>query len=206
MSLFPRKLKWIAIGLSALLMSAPLYAAPLQPGDMAPVFALPDSKGNTHTLTEFRGQRVVLEWTNHDCPFVRKHYDSGNMQSTQLAARAEGAVWLSIISSAPGKQGFVTAEQANELTKERRALPTAVLLDPEGEVGRLYEAKTTPQMFIISPEGNIEYMGAIDDRPSSDPADIQGAHNHVVMALEELGHGKQLSVKHTAPYGCGVKY
>lgn len=206
MSLLPRNLKWIAIGLSTLLLAGPTLAARLQPGNTAPAFALHDTKGNTRTLMEFRGKRVVLEWTNHECPFVRKHYDSGNMQTTQLAARAEGAVWLSIISSAPGKEGFVSAEQANELTKARRALPTAVLLDPEGEVGRLYKAKTTPQMFIISPEGKIEYMGAIDDRPTSDKNDIKGARNHVLEALEQLSDGKPVSTQRTRPYGCSVKY
>ncbi len=180
----------------------------LQIGAAAPAFTGVDSNGNTVDLTSLKGQKVILEWTNHDCPYVRKHYDDSqrNMQSLQASAADAGAVWLSVVSSAPGKQGFVTGEQANDLTESRGAAPSAVLLDPEGQIGRLYEAKTTPHMFIIDEAGVLQYMGAIDSKRSSNPADIPGSTNYVSQTLEELAAGQAVSTPITQPYGCSVKY
>jgi peroxiredoxin len=172
----------------------------------APDFTGVDSNGNTHTLSQFRGKTVVLEWTNHDCPYVRKHYSSGNMQALQKAATGEGIVWLSIISSARGKQGHVSGDHANTLTTQRTASPTAVILDETGDIGRLYGAKTTPHMYIVNSEGTLVYMGGIDNIPSSNPADIARATNYVDVALQALAAGKPISDNVTRPYGCSVKY
>jgi hypothetical protein len=149
---------------------------------------------------------VVLEWTNHDCPFVVKHYKSGNMQAQQKELTGKGAVWLTIVSSAPGKQGHVDAARANELTKTRGAAPSAVLLDPAGDAGRKYEAKTTPHMYIVAPDGKLIYMGGIDSIPSSDQADIPKATPYVKVALAEAMAGKPVTEASTKPYGCSVKY
>jgi peroxiredoxin len=172
----------------------------------APDFTGVDSNGKTHALSQYRGETVVLEWTNHDCPYVRKHYQSGNMQSLQQAATRDGVVWLSIISSAPGKQGHVSAAKANELTSKRNASPSAVILDENGDIGRLYGAKTTPHMYIIDPDGTLVYMGGIDDIPSSNPEDIARANNYVSVALQSLSDGKPIADNVTRPYGCSVKY
>ena len=190
----------------AALISAPLAAAPVI-GEPAPDFELIDSNGETHRLSDFRGQRVVLEWTNHLCPFVQKHYDSGNMQSQQRSAREEhDAVWLSIISSKPGAQGHVSPAEANELTESRDAAPTAVLIDEPGDVGRLYAAQVTPHMYIIDPEGTLVYMGGIDSNPSADPADIPESTQYVVAALDDLAEGRAVAEAVTRPYGCTIKY
>ncbi len=175
-------------------------------GQPAPSFSGVDSQGRTHQLADYRGRTVILEWTNHDCPYVQKHYDSGNMQALQRAATADGAVWLTVISSAPGKQGHVSARQADALTRQRNAAPSAVILDESGAIGRAYGAKTTPHMYIIDARGTLVYMGGIDDRASTDPADIAGARNHVRAALDELKAGKPVSQASTRPYGCSVKY
>ena len=162
----------------------------------APDFTGIDSNGGTHSLNQYRGKTVVLEWTNHDCPYVRKHYQSGNMQKLQKAATSDGIVWLSIISSAPGKQGHVSGAEANALTSQRNASPSAVILDEKGDIGRLYGAKTTPHM----------YMGGIDNIPSSNQADIDRATNYVSAALQSLKEGKVITDNVTRPYGCSVKY
>ena len=175
-------------------------------GKAAPNFSLKDSNGRTRKLSDFRGRIVVLEWLNHDCPFVKKHYNSGNMQRVQRQARAKGAVWLSINSSASGKQGHVNGAQANSLTKSKNAAPSAVLLDASGKVGRAYNAKTTPHMYLISERGTVLYNGAIDDKPSTDVADINGAKNYVLAALAQAKKGEKISVSVTQPYGCSVKY
>lgn len=175
-------------------------------GQPAPAFSLMDSNGRERSLAEYREKWVVLEWLNKDCPYVRKHYGSGNMQRLQREYTGRGVVWLSIISSAPGKQGYVTAEQANQSTAETRAAPSAVLLDPTGTVGRRYAARNTPQMFIIDPSGVLRYDGAIDDRPTARVADIEGARNYVVAALEEALAGRPITTSRTVPYGCTVKY
>ena len=172
----------------------------------APDFTGIDSNGSTHSLSQYRGKTVVLEWTNHDCPYVRKHYQSGNMQKLQKAAISDGIVWLSIISSAPGKQGHVSGAEANALTSQRNASPSAVILDEKGDIGRLYGAKTTPHMYIIDPKGTLVYMGGIDSIPSSNQADIDRATNYVSAALQSLKEGKVITDNVTRPYGCSVKY
>jgi peroxiredoxin len=175
-------------------------------GTAAPLFTLVDSEGKTHDLSEYRGKYVVLEWLNHGCPFVLKHYSSGNMQRLQKKYTGQGVVWLSIISSAPGKQGYSTPEEANEAVKEKDASPTAVLFDSDGTVGRTYGARTTPHMFVVDPEGTLIYNGAIDDRKSTNVADIEGAKNYVATALDEAMSGRPVTVATSQPYGCSVKY
>lgn len=183
-----------------------LDAADAAVGEKAPDFTLPDSNGKNHTLSDYSGKIVVLEWLNHGCPFVQKHYNGGNMQELQRMAGEKGIVWFSVISSAPGKQGYCTPDEANEITQEKNASPAAVLLDPEGKVGKSYGAKTTPHMYIIDKEGVLVYNGAIDDIRSTNLEDIAKAKNHVRMALDELLAGKEISVKTSEPYGCSVKY
>ena len=177
-----------------------------EPGEAAPEFTLTDSKGTSQKLSDFRGKLVVLEWLNHECPFVKKHYSGGDMQKLQKEYTAKGVVWLSIISSAPGKQGHRTGPQADVDTKDKNAAPTAVLLDPAGEVGQKYEAKTTPHMFVIDKEGKIIYAGAIDSIKSTNSADVAQAENHVRQALDAALAGKPVPTSKTAPYGCSVKY
>ena len=196
---------WIVTLAVILLACSTAQAAP-KIGDAAPGFTLTDSKGKSHSLADFRGKYVVLEWTNNECPFVVKHYKSGNMQAQQKELTGKGAVWLSIISSAPGKQGNVDGAAADQLTLSRGAAPTAVLLDPKGEVGRQYEAKTTPHMFIVAPDGKLIYAGGIDSVASSDAADIAQATPYVKVALTEAMAGKPVSNPSTRPYGCSVKY
>lgn len=197
-----------AAGGLALLAAAgatPASAAPTI-GQPAPAFTATDTNGQPRGLGEFTGRVVVLEWTNHECPFVQRHYRSGNMQSLQKDAAADNAVWLTIISSAPGQQGHVSAAEANALTRERNAAPTAVLLDPSGAIGRAYGAVTTPHMFVIDREGTLVYMGAIDDQPSNFSADPARATNYVRQALAEVAAGKPVATASTRPYGCSVKY
>ena len=180
--------------------------AALKIGEPAPGFTGIDTSGKSHALSDFRGKPVVLEWTNHDCPYVRKHYSSGNMQRQQQTATGQGVVWLSIISSAPGKQGHVTPAQADALTAERNAAPSAVILDEKGEIGRLYEAKTTPHMYIIDADGKLAYMGGIDSIASANPADIGKATQYVPAALAQVMNGEPVAQSVTRPYGCSVKY
>lgn len=173
---------------------------------VAPDFALTDTYGTRHTLSNYRGQYVVLEWKNHLCPFVRKHYGSGNMQQLQREAAEKGIIWLSIISSAPGEQGYVSAEESNHITEQEKSAAAAVLLDPAGEVGRLYGAKTTPHMFIIDPEGHLIYEGGIDDKATTNLEDIKTARNYIKEAFALIEQGEKLKVTKTTPYGCSVKY
>jgi len=175
-------------------------------GKPAPDFTGADSNGIKHSLSQYKGKTVVLEWTNHDCPYVKKHYNSGNMQKLQNNATANGVVWLSIISSKPDKQGHVSGEQANLLTQSRKAAPTAVILDETSEIGLLYGAKTTPHMYIIDKTGQLVYMGGIDDIPSKNEADIAGAKNYVLAALDAMAAGNTIEESITRPYGCSVKY
>jgi thioredoxin-related protein len=175
-------------------------------GEAAPDFTGTDSNGQSHKLSAYRGKYVILEWHNQGCPYTRKHYDTGNMQKLQKDAVAKGVVWLSVISSAPGKQGYVTASEENDYLKRTNSTPTAVLLDPSGEIGRLYGAKTTPHMYIIDPQGRLIYNGAIDDRPTADARDVPEAKNYVTAALDEALAGKPVSTPSTTPYGCTVKY
>lgn len=190
---------------AACLVAAPARAA-TQVGQPAPNFRLTDMNGRVVTLSALRGRTVVLEWNNPECPFVRKHYGSGNMQRTQAAARKAGIVWLSINSSAPGKQGNMNAAQARQSVAAQKAQPSAYLLDPDGVVGKTYGAKTTPHMYIVNKAGTLVYAGGIDDKPTPNPADINGARNHVLAALVEMKAGKQVSVATSRPYGCNVKY
>ena len=195
---------WLAV-LFATLVFLPLAWA-VRVRETAPDFTATDSNGKVHHLADYSGKYVVLEWTNRGCPYTQKHYNSGNMQRLQREWTQKGVVWLTVISSAPGTQGYVTAVDENEYVKQMKASPTAVLLDPKGDLGHLYDAKTTPQMFVISPQGILLYDGAIDDRPTTDTADIQGAKNYLSQALEETMAGRQVSVPTTRPYGCSVKY
>lgn len=194
-----------SFAIAAVLVAAPVLAAP-RVGQPAPNFQLTDVNGKGVSLANFRGKTVVLEWSNPECPFVRKHYDSGNMQRTQARATAAGAVWLTINSSAPGKQGHLTPAAAKSLVAKQATKRTAYLLDPDGRVGKLYDAKTTPHMFVINGRGILTYAGGIDDKPSPNPADIADARNHVLAALTEMKAGKPVSVSSSRPYGCSVKY
>jgi peroxiredoxin len=175
-------------------------------GDPAPAFSLVDTNGREHALGDFKGKIVVLEWFNHDCPFVKKHYDSGNMPGLQSRYTGKDVVWLSINSSAPGKQGNYPPEKANELSSEKKSAATYVLLDPEGTVGRLYGAKTTPHMYVIDGAGVLRYEGAIDSVSSTDKDDIAGATNYVAAAVDALKAGKPVDPSVTQAYGCAVKY
>jgi peroxiredoxin len=175
-------------------------------GAPAPEFTATDSHGQTEALDQFRGRYVVLEWHNQGCPYTKKHYDSGNMEGLQKEWTAKGVAWFTVISSAPGKQGYVTPSEENAYLAKMHAAPTAVLMDPEGKLGRLYDARTTPQMIVIDPAGKVIYDGAIDNRPTPDPADIQGADNYVSDALSEAMAGKPVATPYTRPYGCSVKY
>lgn len=199
----------LLIGTGALALSpafAGLALAKAANGAPAPAFRAIDSTGTERDLAQYTGRTIVLEWTNHDCPFVRKHYGAGAMQALQQEATGAGVVWLSIISSAPGQQGFVSAAQANTLTTERKAAPSAVLLDPSGAVGKLYGAKTTPHMFVINAQGILVYQGGIDDRPTANPADLAKATNYVRAALGDVAAGRTVAVATSTPYGCSVKY
>jgi peroxiredoxin len=175
-------------------------------GERAPDFSVVDAYGNTHSLSDFEGKYVILEWLNHDCPFVRKHYDGNNMQQLQKKYREKGVVWLSVISSAPGKQGYLEPEAAQKITKEKNASPTAVLLDVDGTMGRAYDARVTPHMYIINPQGVLKFNGAIDNRPTPRPSDLEGAHNFVVAAMTSLMNGGSVEVATNTPYGCAVRY
>lgn len=181
-------------------------AAAVSVGGQATPFKAYDANGKVVSLSDFRGKTVVLEWNNPGCPFVKKHYNSGNMQATQAAARKAGAVWLSINSGAPGKQGHMSGAQAKQFVAAQKASPTAYLLDPDGIIGKGYDAKTTPHMYIIDGGGKLVYAGGIDDKPTSDAADVKGARNHVTAALTEMKAGKAVSVATSRPYGCSVKY
>lgn len=185
---------------------AAVAADPPKIGAPAPDFTATDVDGHQRRLSEFKGKTVVLEWHNQSCPFVKKHYGTGNMQRLQRELTGQGAVWLTIISSAPGKQGYVTPTQEQEYLKTQQASPTAVLLDPDGAVGRLYGAKTTPHMFVVDPQGTLVYAGAIDDRSTPDPEDVNGARNYVEAAFADVKAGRPVGVGSTAPYGCSVKY
>ena len=175
-------------------------------GQPAPDFSASDSGGKTVALADYRGKLVVLEWTNDGCPFVQHYYRKGNMQALQKEYTGKGVIWLSVISSAPGAQGFADGPRADQLTRERQAAPSAVLLDPSGKLGHLYQAITTPQIFIIDAAGMLIYSGAIDSTPSTDPDDIAHAIPYAKNALDQALAGKPVTLPLTAPYGCSVKY
>ena len=194
---------WCGLIITLLLFSS-AYAVKV--GEPAPDFQATDSNGRAHKLSNEHGKFVVLEWHNNGCPYTRKHYESGNMQRLQKEWTGKGVVWFTVISSAQGEQRYVTAQQENDYLKQMNASPTAALLDPQGEVGRLYSAKTTPHMFVINPAGVLVYDGAIDDKATTEQADIAGAKNYVSQALEEAASGKPVSTPTSRPYGCSVKY
>jgi peroxiredoxin len=175
-------------------------------GEAAPDFTLTDSNGNAHTLSDFKGKHVVLEWTNYECPFVKKHYGSGNMQALQKKYTDQGVVWLTLCSSAKGKQGHYSPEDWNQKLTEAKSSPTAFLIDADGTVGRKYGAKVTPHMFVVNAEGTLIYQGAIDSIKSWKPEDIPQAENFVESALNASMKGEAVATSDTKPYGCGVKY
>ena len=183
-----------------------LHAQEAELGKAAPDFSLEDMDGKPRSLSEFNDKFVVLEWVNHGCPFVKKHYDSGNMQALQKDMKDKGAVWLSICSSAEGKQGHFSGEEWEKLNQEKGTNADAVLLDPDGAVGKSYGAKTTPHMFVIHPNGTLIYKGAMDDKPSTDRADIKSAQNFVRLAMDQSLAGRNVRYPLTRPYGCSVKY
>ena len=188
-------------------VTAPMTArAAAMVGQPAPAFTLVDSNGAQHSLSDLKGKVVVLEWVNFECPFVGKHYGSGNMQKLQKAYTGKGVVWLSVNSSADGKQGYFAPDKINALMKEKGAAPSAYLIDTDGAVGRAYGAKTTPHMYVIDAKGSVIYAGGIDDTPSTDQADIATAKNFVRAALDEALAGKPVTTASSTPYGCSVKY
>jgi peroxiredoxin len=200
------KLRLLFIALLTATVASLQAAGSPDVGTAAPSFSLKDSNGRGHSLSDFKGKYVVLEWFNPGCPFVKKHYESGNMQKLQQAYTDKKVVWLTIDSSAPGKQGHLTPEEAQKQLAAWNMHPTALLLDADGMVGREYGATNTPNMFVISPDGKLIYKGAIDNKPSADQADIAGATNYVKVALDESMAGKPVATATTRPYGCGVKY
>lgn len=201
--------KWMLAGVAIAATATAAMALPraAEPaiGAAALNFTARDMNGNAVELAKYKGKLIVLEWHNPGCPFVKKHY-GGNMQKTQAAARAQGAVWLTINSGAPGEQGHMSGAEAQSLVAGANATPTHYLLDPGGQVGKAYGAKTTPHMYVIDPSGKLVYRGAIDDKPTADAADIATARNHVIEAIKEVRAGKKVSVAETRPYGCSVKY
>ena len=197
----------IASGVAAgVLARPPASWAAARVGEPSPAFTATATAGSPVSLADYRGKLVILEWTNHECPYVRKHYETGNMQALQKEATGQGVVWLTVISSAPNEQGYVTPGQADELTATRKASPTAVLLDPKGKVGHLYGATNTPHMYIVDKAGMLVYAGAIDDRPTSRRADVPGANNYVRAALQAVTAGQPVKTPVTRAYGCTVKY
>ena len=199
-------LKLLTTTLAAAVLAVPALAAGPDLGKPAPDFAAADTNGKQVRLADFKGKLVILEWSNHQCPYVRKHYGAGNMQKTQEAARALGVTWITIISSAPGEQGHVNAAEANKLTTERNAKPHHVVLDPKGQIGRQYAARVTPHMFVIGTDGKLLYKGAIDSIRSSRPSDIPNAKNYVTAALGEIKDGKKVAEADTIAYGCTIHY
>jgi len=193
-----------AVATAAAFFTLAAHAAP-KVGEAAPAFSLPGHDGKTHALADFKGKTVVLEWTNAECPFVKKHY-AGNMQALQKTYTGKDVVWLSVNSSAPGKQGHVDAAGATKIVKDKGAAPTLVLLDGDGKVGKAYDAKTTPHLYVIDKAGTLVYAGGIDSNPSADPADIPGATPYVKNALDEVLAGKPVTTAVTKPYGCSIKY
>jgi peroxiredoxin len=201
--MFTRSLA-LAAGL-AVAFSAPAFAAPVI-GQPAPAFTVKDGDGKTRSLSEFKGKTVVLEWTNAGCPYVQKHYNSGNMQALQKGAAKDGVVWLTLVSSAPGKQGYVSPAEAKTWKTSSGAGSTALLLDPSGQVGKAYDARTTPHMYVVDKTGKLVYMGGIDDKPTADPSSLKGAKNYVTAALSDVKAGRAVATPVSKPYGCSVKY
>jgi peroxiredoxin len=205
---FPSVRSSLRRGLAAavLVAAATPVALAAKVGDAAPTFTGTDVDGKTFDLADAKGKYVVLEWHNQGCPYVKKHYNSGNMQALQKEWTDKGVTWVSVISSAPGKQGYVTADEEKAYLKAQKASPSAVLLDADGKIGKLYAAKATPHMFVIDPKGRLIYNGAIDDKPTTDLADVKSAKNYVAEALTESMAGKPVATPSTPAYGCGMKY
>lgn len=189
-----------------LFMAAAAAFASVETGSKAPDFTLTDTKGVSHNLSDFAGKYVILEWTNHQCPFVVKHYKNGDMQALQKEMTEEGAVWLQIVSSAPGKQGHISPSEGETLRTERQMHSTAMLLDENGAVGRAYDARTTPHTYLIDPSGTLIYQGAIDSIKSTRPADVSKATNYLKAAFASVQAGKPIEKATTKAYGCSVKY
>jgi peroxiredoxin len=198
------KRRYCAVIVATLVLT--LTASAAAPGSQAPNSTGTDSIGKTHSLPDYRGHYVVLEWSSEGCPYDQKHYATGSMEKLQKKWTGKGVIWLSIISSAPGMEGYVSPSEENSYLRRMHASPTAALLDPSGTIGRLYGAKTTPHMFVIDPSGKLIYAGAIDDRPSYDVADLAAAKNYVDTALTEATSGQPVHTASTRPYGCSVKY
>lgn len=190
----------------ALLLGTSLFSQQAKLNESAPNFKLKDSNGKEYSLSDFKGKIVVLEWINYECPFVKKHYNSKNMQSLQERYTSKGVIWLAICSSAPGKQGNFSSEEINNRSKDHNAKFTAYLIDEDGKVGKMYGAKTTPHMFIVDKDGKLVYAGGIDDKATTDVEDVKTAKNYISAALDELLNGKQVSIQSSVPYGCSVKY
>jgi peroxiredoxin len=186
---------------AAVVLGAALAHSSVSVGQSAPDFHVKDTSGKEQSLSAYKGRFVVLEWVNPDCPFVKKHYDSSNMQATQKAAESKGAVWLSVSTGSESKASDLVA-----WVKEKGATPTATLLDSDGKVGKAYGARTTPHMYVINPEGKLVYAGAIDSKPTASQADVKSATNYVTVALTEAMAGKPVTKASSEPYGCSVKY
>jgi len=208
-----RSLAWIPFLAGTMLAATPTSVAMTEArragpeiGKPAPDFSLPDTNGEEHSLAQYHGKWVVLEWLNYDCPYVKKHYSSGNIPGQQEKWTAKGVVWMAIVSSAPGKQGYFEAADMNARSAKEGSRANAVLLDPDGKVGHLYDARTTPHMFVIDPDGVLRYMGGIDNVATARVEDLERATQLVDQALTELSAGKPVSVPTSRPYGCSVKY
>jgi peroxiredoxin len=199
-------IRTLLMTVGVLVTTGGISLAEVQVGKQAPDFALTDTNGKTHHLSDYKGKYIVLEWYQPDCPFVRKHYNSGNMQALQKEYAAKGVVWLSIDSSAAGREGNYPSAELNQIATKSGAVRTALLLDADGKVGHIYGAKTTPDMYIINPQGVLVYQGAIDDKPSTDLADVKTAKNYVKSALNAVMGGQTVATASTRPYGCSVKY
>ncbi|HET9374771.1 MAG TPA: thioredoxin family protein [Chthoniobacterales bacterium] len=199
-------IRTLLMTVGVLVTTGGISLAEVQVGKQVPEFALTDTNGKTHHLSDYKGKYIVLEWYQPDCPFVRKHYNSGNMQALQKEYVAKGVVWLSIDSSAAGQEGNYPSAELNQIATKSGAVRTALLLDADGKVGHLYGAKTTPDMYIINPQGVLVYQGAIDDKPSTDLADVKTAKNYVKSALNAVMGGQTVATASTRPYGCSVKY
>jgi len=195
----------VGLAATAFAIAAPA-SAKIATGSNVADMTVTDSNGKSHNLSDFAGKTVVLEWTNKGCPYVKKHYSTNNMQDLQAEAAADDVVWLSVISSAPGKQGYMSGEEANAYYTSAEASPTAVVLDPSGEAGRTFAAKTTPHMYVIDASQTLVYQGAIDDNRSASPATVSGATNYVREALTAVKSGSVVAAAETAPYGCSIKY
>jgi hypothetical protein len=200
------RLSHLVLTAAAAALIAPAALAAPTIGQPAPAFEARDADGKVRSLSEFKGKTVVLEWTNNGCPYVQKHYGSGSMQKLQKSATADGVVWLTIVSSAPGTQGYLAPADAKVWKGKAGIGSTDLLLDPEGKVGRTYAAQTTPHMYVVDKTGKLAYMGAIDDKPTNRPADLAGAKNYVVAALADLKAGRTVAQPVTRSYGCSVKY